>query len=87
MTPLREDGLIKTLPKEEKIWDITRNYPTAPYSRSAVLQVMSRAETGSLLAVGYTTMRGYGDSHPTIGDLRIGELDIKVYSPFYKKKK
>lgn len=85
LTPLREDGLIKELPKEEKTWDITRNYPTAPYPRSAVLQVMSRAETGSLLAVGYTTMRGYGDVHPTIGDLRIGKLDIKFTHPFTKK--
>ncbi len=84
LTPLRDDNLIKTLPKEESIWDITRNYPTAPYPRSAVLQVMSRAETGSLLCVGYTTMRGYGDIHPTIGDLRIGELDIKFTHPFTK---
>ncbi len=86
LTPLREDNLIKTLPKEEKPWDITRNYPNAPYPRSAVLQVMSRAETGSLLTVGYTTMRGYGDVHPTIGDLRIGELDIKFTHPFTKKR-
>lgn len=85
LTPLRDDNLIKTLPKEETVWDITRNYPAAPYPRSAVLQVMSRAETGSLLCVGYTTMRGYGDIHPTIGDLRIGELDIEFVHPFTKK--
>ena len=71
LTPLRKDNLIKVLPKEEQAWDITRNYPSAPYPRSAVLQVMSRGESGSLLTVGYTTMRGYGDVHPTIGDLRI----------------
>lgn len=82
LTPLREDNLIKQLPKEEEPWDITRNYPNAPYSRSAVLQVMSRAETGSILSVGYTTMRGYGDIHPTIGDLRIGELDVLFTHPF-----
>lgn len=84
LTPLRNDNLIKTLPKEEEPWDITRNYPTEPYPRSSVLQVMSRAETGSLLCIGYTTMRGYGDIHPTIGDLRIGELDIKFSHPFTK---
>ncbi len=84
LTPLRDDNLIKELPKEEKPWDITRNYPSAPYPRSAVLQVMSRAESGSILAVGYTTMRGYGDVHPTIGDLRIGELDITFTHPFTK---
>jgi alpha-D-ribose 1-methylphosphonate 5-triphosphate synthase subunit PhnI len=84
LTPLREDNLIKLLPKEDQAWDITRNYPNAPYPRSAVLQVMSRAETGSILSVGYTTMRGYGDVHPTIGDLRIGELDVKFTHPFTK---
>ena len=85
LTPLRKDNLIKVLPKEEQAWDITRNYPSAPYPRSAVLQVMSRGESGSLLTVGYTTMRGYGDVHPTIGDLRIGELDIEFVHPFTKK--
>ena len=85
LTPLREQNLIKKLKKDKNIWDITRNYPNAPYPRSAVLQVMSRAESGSLLAVSYTTMRGYGDVHPTIGDLRIGTLDIKFTHPFTKK--
>ena len=85
LTPLRNDNLIKVLPKEDETWDITRNYPNAPYPRSAVLQVMSRGESGSLLCIGYTTMRGYGDIHPTIGDLRIGELDIKFTHPFTKK--
>ncbi|PHR72641.1 MAG: phosphonate metabolism protein [Arcobacter sp.] len=85
LTPLREQNLIKKLKKDKTIWDITRNYPNAPYPRSAVLQVMSRAESGSLLAVSYTTMRGYGDVHPTIGDLRIGTLDIKFTHPFTKK--
>ncbi len=84
LTPLRVDNLIKALPKEDEPWDITRNYPNAPYPRSAVLQVMSRGESGALLTVGYTTMRGYGDVHPTIGDLRIGELDINFIHPFTK---
>ncbi len=85
LSPLRDASLIKKLKKDDKPWDITRSYPSAPYPRSAVLQVMSRGESGSLLAVGYTTMRGYGDVHPTIGDLRIGELDIIFTHPFSKK--
>lgn len=81
LTPLREDKLIKTLPKEKVPWDITRVFPTPPYARSALLQVMSRGESGSLLGFAYTSMRGYGDVHPTIGDLRIGELDIVFTHP------
>lgn len=84
LTPLREDNLIKVLPKEEEPCDITRIYPISPYSRSAVLQVMSRGEGGSLLGFAYTSMRGYGDVHPTIGDLRVGELDIVFTHPFSK---
>lgn len=84
LTPLRNDNLIKTLPKEEEPWDITRVFPTAPYPRSSILQVMSRGESGSLLGFAYTSMRGYGDVHPTIGDLRIGILDISFTHPFTK---
>jgi alpha-D-ribose 1-methylphosphonate 5-triphosphate synthase subunit PhnI len=84
LTPLREDNLIKVLEKEEEPCDITRIFPVAPYKRSAVLQVMSRGESGSLLGFAYTSMRGYGDVHPTIGDLRVGELDITFTHPFSK---
>jgi alpha-D-ribose 1-methylphosphonate 5-triphosphate synthase subunit PhnI len=85
LTPLREDDLIKVLKKEDEAWDITRAFPNAPYPRSAIQQVMSRGESGSLLGFAYTSMRGYGDVHPTIGDLRIGELDIEFVHPFTKK--
>ncbi|XOB60597.1 carbon-phosphorus lyase complex subunit PhnI [Campylobacterota bacterium DY0563] len=85
LTPLRNDNLIKKLPKEEKPWDITRTFPSSPYPRSSILQVMSRGESGSLLGFSYTSMRGYGDVHPTIGDLRVGDLDIKFTHPFSKK--
>lgn len=81
LTPLREDNLIKVLPKDSEVWDITRVFPTPPYSRSALLQVMSRGESGSMLGFAYTSMRGYGDVHPTIGDLRIGMLDINFTHP------
>ncbi|WP_321315471.1 carbon-phosphorus lyase complex subunit PhnI [Halarcobacter sp.] len=84
LTPLRNDDLIKKLPKESKPWDITRTFPTSPYPRSSILQVMSRGESGSLLGFSYTSMRGYGDVHPTIGDLRVGHLDIKFTHPFTK---
>lgn len=85
LSPLREDNLIKSLEKEKDTWDITRIFPTAPYPRSAIMQVMSRGESGSLLGFAYTSMRGYGDVHPTIGDLRIGELDVDFVHPFTKK--
>ena len=83
--PLREENLVKSLPYEEMPWDITRAFPQSPYPRSAVLQVMSRGEGGSMLGFAYTTMRGYGDVHPTIADLRLGVAEVKFKHPFLDK--
>lgn len=80
----REKDLVKKLPFEEEPWDITRVFPQSPYPRSALLQVMSRGETGGMLAFAYTTMRGYGDVHPTIGDLRLGVSGVFFKHPFLK---
>jgi len=84
LKPLRDANLVKVLQKDEKISDITRFFPNPPYPRSAVMQIMARGETGSMLAFAYTSMRGYGDVHPTIGDLRIGSADVKFTHPFTK---
>ncbi|THB77171.1 MAG: phosphonate metabolism protein [Desulfobulbaceae bacterium] len=83
LTPLRRDDRVAMLENEEQSpFDVTRSFPLPPYPRSAVMQIMARGETGSLLAFGYTSMRGYGDVHPTIGDLRLGEADILFTHPF-----
>lgn len=66
--------------------DVSRSFPLPPYPRSALMQVMSRGETGAMLAFAYTSMRGYGDVHPTIGDLRIGYQDVQFTHPFTGKK-
>jgi alpha-D-ribose 1-methylphosphonate 5-triphosphate synthase subunit PhnI len=84
LKPLRDANMVKTLPKDEKISDITRVFPNAPYPRSAVMQVMARGESGSMLGFAYTSMRGYGDIHPTIGDLRLGSCEVRFIHPFTK---
>lgn len=58
--------------------DITRNSITMPASRSASLQAMAMGETGSLLALAYSNMRGYGNVHPTVGELRVGYLPLEI---------
>ncbi len=82
---LRQMGFIKNQPKDSKIDDITRVFPNPPYSRSAMMQAMSRGESGSMLGFAYTSMRGYGDIHPTIGDLRLGNIEVKFIHPLTKK--
>lgn len=80
---LRQEDHIVTLANEEATpFDITRAFPLPPYPRSAVMQIMARGETGALLAFAYTSMRGFGDVHPTIGDLRLGMAEVSFTHPF-----
>ncbi len=79
---LRNEGL---LPKQgegkAQAFDITREPLVFPVERSAALATMARAETGSLLALAYSNMRGYGDIHPTVAELRVGYLPIELPHP------
>ncbi len=58
--------------------DITREAIKFPAPRSARLQMLARAETGGLMALGYANMRGFGSVHPTVGELRYGSVGIRV---------
>ncbi|MCF8056388.1 MAG: carbon-phosphorus lyase complex subunit PhnI [Desulfocapsa sp.] len=78
----QRDQIVLLENKEEQPFDVSRSFPLPPYPRSALMQVMSRGETGAMLAFAYTSMRGYGDVHPTIGDLRIGYMSVEFIHPF-----
>ena len=80
---LRAEGLLPQLKQQgDKIpFDITREPLVFPVTRSAALATMARAEQGSLLAIAYSNMRGYGDIHPTIAELRVGFLPIMLPHP------
>lgn len=58
--------------------DITREPPTYPCDRSARMQALVRGDEGFLLALGYSTQRGYGRNHPFAGEIRIGEVDVSI---------
>lgn len=61
--------------------DITRTPLVFPAPRSARLQALARGETGGLLALAYSSMRGYGDIHPTVGELRVGTVPLRIPHP------
>ena len=61
--------------------DVTRQALTFPAPRSAQLQTLARGETGGLLALAYSNMRGYGSVHPVIGELRVGYLPVDFPNP------
>ncbi len=79
---LRRENLLE-LPDHsgEAIVDVTRESLTFPAPRSAALQTMARGETGGLLALAYSNMRGYGMVHPTIAELRVGWLPVHAKHP------
>ncbi|MCG5536799.1 carbon-phosphorus lyase complex subunit PhnI [Ectothiorhodospira mobilis] len=80
---LRDEGLLAPPPagRENRAFDITREPLIFPVPRSAQLATMARGETGSLLAIAYSNMRGYGDVHPTIAELRVGYLPVYLPHP------
>jgi alpha-D-ribose 1-methylphosphonate 5-triphosphate synthase subunit PhnI len=72
---LTKEGLLSTIPEDVdcRVVDVTREAIKFPAPRSAVLQMLARAETGGLMALGYSTMRGFAaGGHGTIGELRVG---------------
>jgi alpha-D-ribose 1-methylphosphonate 5-triphosphate synthase subunit PhnI len=80
---LREQNLLANRPSEElEPFDMTREKIAFPAPRSARLQMLTRGETGAMTTLAYSSMRGYGVVHPTIGELRVGYADVQVPYPF-----
>lgn len=62
----------------ESTTDITREPLAFPADRSARLQALARGDEGFLLALGYSTQRGYGRNHPFAGEIRMGEVAVEI---------
>jgi alpha-D-ribose 1-methylphosphonate 5-triphosphate synthase subunit PhnI len=76
---LAREGLIKTeVDDGESVADITREPLEYPSSRAERLQALARGDEGFLLALGYSTQRGYGRNHPFAGEIRIGEVEVWI---------
>jgi alpha-D-ribose 1-methylphosphonate 5-triphosphate synthase subunit PhnI len=79
---LRAEGLLA--PPEtagQGLRDITRESLSFPYPRSAKLQALARGETGAMMALAYSSIRGYGDIHPYLGELRVGYVKMYITHP------
>lgn len=61
--------------------DLTREPWTFPMERDLRLQALARGDEGFLLALGYSTQRGYGRTHPFVGEIRIGEVEVELDVP------
>jgi len=63
------------------VGDLTREPLSFPASRAVRLQALARADEGFLLALGYSTQRGYGRNHPFAGEIRLGDVAAEVVVP------
>jgi alpha-D-ribose 1-methylphosphonate 5-triphosphate synthase subunit PhnI len=45
------------------------------------LQALARGDEGFLLGLGYSTQRGYGNSHPFVGEIRVGDVAVEFTPP------
>ncbi|MCL1891310.1 MAG: carbon-phosphorus lyase complex subunit PhnI [Coriobacteriia bacterium] len=61
--------------------DVTTTMLEFPAQRSARLQTLSRADTGFISGLAYSALRGFGQVHPTVGELRSGYVELCVVSP------
>lgn len=88
-TLLREEGLLPAADGHEtdgsetdEPTDTTRESVTHPVPRDAVLQELARGETGAITALGYSALRGYGQVHPTLAEVRVGRLPVRIEHPY-----
>lgn len=61
--------------------DITRQPLAFPAPRDVRLQALARGDEGFLLGLGYATQRGYGNTHPFVGELRVGWVSVEIEPP------
>jgi alpha-D-ribose 1-methylphosphonate 5-triphosphate synthase subunit PhnI len=58
--------------------DLTREPLMFPADRATRLQNLARGDEGFLLGMAYSTQRGYAESHPFAGEIRMGEVDVLI---------
>jgi alpha-D-ribose 1-methylphosphonate 5-triphosphate synthase subunit PhnI len=57
-------------------FDLTRDPVSFPADRDVRLQSMARGDEGFLLGLGYSVQRGFGGTHPFVGEVRVGEVAV-----------
>jgi alpha-D-ribose 1-methylphosphonate 5-triphosphate synthase subunit PhnI len=77
---LAAEGLIEPSPRarpDDRVGDLTQDPLGFPADRDLRLQNLARGDEGFLLALGYSTQRGYGRTHPFAGEIRLGEVEVE----------
>jgi alpha-D-ribose 1-methylphosphonate 5-triphosphate synthase subunit PhnI len=79
---LRAHDLVEPSPSDDglPVGDITREPLSFPADRDLRLQNLARGDEGFLLALGYSTQRGFGRTHPFAGEIRFGEIELEFFA-------
>lgn len=79
---LNYEGLIQDEPvpvdDNAPVADLTREPVKFPAGRDLRLQNLSRGDEGFVLALGYSTQRGYANSHAFVGEIRYGTVSVEI---------
>jgi alpha-D-ribose 1-methylphosphonate 5-triphosphate synthase subunit PhnI len=76
---LGRDGLLEPAPEPAgPPRDLTSEPLEFPADRTCRLQNLARGDEGFLLALAYSTQRGYGRTHPFAGELRIVDVAVEI---------
>jgi len=67
-------------PPADEIGDLTREPLSFPANRDLRLQNLARGDEGFLLALGYSTQRGFGRTHPFAGEIRYGSVEVEFFA-------
>jgi len=79
---LRSLDMVRTVePDDTQPIDLTKAPLSFPAPRSIILQALSRGLTQAVVAFGYAAIRGFGLSHPTVGELRRGTVPVTIDGP------
>ena len=77
----REDLIQPEADGPETPRDLTREPLDFPADRPLRLQALTRGDEGFVLSMAYSTQRGYGRTHPFVGELRIGTVAVEMEIP------
>jgi alpha-D-ribose 1-methylphosphonate 5-triphosphate synthase subunit PhnI len=79
---LAQEGLMQREQRsDDEPGDLTREPLAFPAARPTRLQALARGDEGFLLGLGYSTQRGYGNAHPFVGEIRVGEVAVEFTPP------
>ncbi|WP_375455503.1 carbon-phosphorus lyase complex subunit PhnI [uncultured Methylobacterium sp.] len=78
MDLLGEAGLVEPSPPDAgaAVGDLTREPVDYPADRAVRLQALARGDEGFVLGLAYATQRGYGRTHPFVGEVRFGTVAL-----------